>query len=62
MKISETIKKLEQIKEEHGDLPFSAMGCSWSEGHEGELKEDGVYILEAEKRSKHPKRVSIRWP
>lgn len=42
MKISELIKKLKKVKEEHGDVEVLAMENTWGEGEWVSLEEGGV--------------------
>ena len=42
MKISELIKKLQEIKEEHGDIEVLAVFDTYGEGEWVSLEEDGI--------------------
>ena len=42
MKISEVIKKLQEIKDEHGDVEVLAMEATWGEGEWLSLEDSGV--------------------
>ena len=42
MKISEVIKKLQEIKKEHGDVEVSALENTWGEGELVQLEDSGV--------------------
>ena len=42
MKISEVIKKLQEIQKEHGDIEVLAMEDTYGEGEWVSLEEDGI--------------------
>ena len=42
MKISEVIKKLQKVQEEHGDVEVLAIENTWGEGDCASLEEDGI--------------------
>ena len=42
MKISELIKKLQKVQEEHGDVEVLAISDTYGEGEWASLEEDGV--------------------
>ena len=42
MKISEVIKKLQEIQEEHGDIEVLALENTYGEGEFVPLEEDGI--------------------
>ena len=42
MKISELIKKLQEIQKEHGDIEVLALENTWGEGEFVPLEEDGI--------------------
>lgn len=42
MKISEVIKKLQEIQNEHGDVEALAMENTWGEGDWASLEDSGV--------------------
>ena len=42
MKISELIKKLQEIKKEHGDIEVLALENTYGEGEWVSLEEDGI--------------------
>lgn len=42
MKISEVIKNLQEIQNEHGDVEVSALENTWSEGEFVPLEDSGV--------------------
>lgn len=42
MKISEVIKKLQEIQKEHGDVEVSALENTWGEGEFVPLEDSGV--------------------
>ena len=42
MKISEVIKKLQEIQKEHGDIEVLAMENTYGEGEWVSLEEDGI--------------------
>lgn len=42
MKISEVIKKLQEIQKEHGDIEVLALENTWGEGEFVPLEEDGI--------------------
>lgn len=42
MKISELIKKLQKVQEEHGDVEVSALENTWGEGEFVPLEDSGV--------------------
>ena len=41
MKISEVIKKLQKVQEEHGDVEVLAMEATWGEGEWVSLEDSG---------------------
>ena len=42
MKISEVIKKLQEVQEEHGDIEVLALENTYGEGEWVSLEEDGI--------------------
>ena len=44
MKISEVIKKLQEIQKEHGDIEVLALEDAYGEGEWVSLEEDGISI------------------
>ena len=42
MKISEVIKKLQEVQKEHGDIEVLALENTWGEGEFVPLEEDGI--------------------